>query len=47
MMCAESVNMIENITKKIYANSECFAAFGIGLTIGYLTSLAICIAHIN
>lgn len=47
MMYVVSANMIEKLANRVYQEADLVAAAGIGLTIGYLISLTICIAHLN
>ena len=47
MMYAESVSMMTKLANKVLRESDAYAAFGIGLAIGYLSGLTICVALLH
>lgn len=46
-MFVTSIKMLEKLANKTYREADLFAAAGVGLTIGYLFNLTICIAYLN
>lgn len=46
-MYVESVNMTEKFVDKVVQESDVYAAFGVGLAIGYLAGLTICVALLH
>ena len=46
-MYAESVSTMTKLANKVFQEADVYAAFGVGLAIGYLAGLTICVALLH